>query len=582
MSSKPKAPPLDYNKLPELSLDAAPTLKRYLDYLTNAINLKSSGAPPAEIFQPFTPSQLPALPSSVELQRLKQELEGFDQATKSRQDHVARNMQALERWVPAKSLSNEADKGKEGIRIKDGKAMEKRKELSKEKKIKLSGDESSRDEARVTLKLKIAPQSGARNEKSDDGITPLDSPISVSADTNKKRKREMDHDDVSDTDRDKRSSTSSNSTLKAGAVRVGLGIEQTPIAPGKPPNHRSVVPKAKPRTSKKSGAQKNNKLKKRSSMVDSEDLGRQTPEIDDRMDGVTDIPVEGDYTKAKPIQNQIPIQTFWGFVDQFYRPLTEEDLKYLDAQGDEVTPYIVPGLGRPYKEQWADEEAKFMSQLDAELSAASYSAPLGQEYNEINGAVHCGDVYFKPLSERIIASLLENRITSYIPPNSPMGACDYDKISFRTNGDMMDLEQRMRNELRFIGLIDDDEEGAGNDEEDEISKDLRRLQAQLREQAAINRSRKQQLKEVAQKWMAWQEYNGVLEDINKNIEQAYTKRFRTPAKSKGKKKILKGEYRPMTEDVMHYLANRQKIIDEVGAFFPPEQYKIPETSIYSR
>ncbi|KAI9101023.1 histone acetyltransferases subunit 3-domain-containing protein [Phlyctochytrium arcticum] len=355
--------------------------------------------------------------------------------------------------------------------------------------------------------------------------------------------------------------------------------EQLVATPSKPPSHRPTVPKAKPRSSKKSGAQKNNKVKKRGSI-----LGDKSAPVDDddRMDDRPAIQVEGDFTKAKPSQNQIPIQTFWSFVDQFFRPLNEEDLKILETNGDEVTPYIVPPLGRSYKEQWSIEEAKLMSQLDAEISTATtYTAPAGQEYSEVNGAVHGGDVHMKPLSERIIASLVENRITSYMTPSSPLAPGDPDKIAFRTNWDMADLEQRMRNELRYIGLIDDDESFYNVEEEDEISHELRKLQTELRERYAINRTRKLQLKEVAQRWMAYQEYNGVLDDINKNIEQAYIKRFRTPTKSKGKKKIIKGEYRPMAENVMQHLENREKLIQEVGGFFPPDQFQLPQTSIYS-
>jgi len=60
---------------------------------------------------------------------------------------------------------------------------------------------------------------------------------------------------------------------------------------------------------------------------------------------------------------------------------------------------------------------------------------------------------------------------------------------------------------------------------DEVSTELRSLQMELREVIATNKFRKARLLQVARAHMARQEYNQVLDDINKAIEQAYSKRF---------------------------------------------------------
>lgn len=96
-----------------------------------------------------------------------------------------------------------------------------------------------------------------------------------------------------------------------------------------------------------------------------------------------------------------------------------------------------------------------MAQLDDQFSSSG--GPFGQEYEEMTGSIREGDIYLKPLSERIIASLMENRIIGFVPPITPTTDDLDDGISFRTDGDMVELEQRMRNELRYIGLIDEDE-----------------------------------------------------------------------------------------------------------------------------
>lgn len=43
---------------------------------------------------------------------------------------------------------------------------------------------------------------------------------------------------------------------------------------------------------------------------------------------VTDAVISGDYSKVKP-QNQIPIATFFSYCDQYLRPMTEDDIKFL-------------------------------------------------------------------------------------------------------------------------------------------------------------------------------------------------------------------------------------------------------------
>ncbi|KAI8817689.1 histone acetyltransferases subunit 3-domain-containing protein [Fimicolochytrium jonesii] len=401
---------------------------------------------------------------------------------------------------------------------------------------------AERNEAKLRkIKLKVPVMDSAERAEKSPPPSQLQSDAGLS--DFKKRKREKDDDDGSDHDEKQRRTSNIQSKSK-------------------PVSQRGIAPKAKPKPSKKSAAHKNNKLKKRHSTVGGE-TATPTPEPEDRS---TEPAVEGDYTKTKTVQNQIPIQQFWGFVDQFFRPVNEADLAFLDNEGDEVAPYSIPPLGRPYKEQWAEEDSKGGSQSNGILMAA-------------NGQTQDGEICYKPISERIISSLMENRIIGGV--FAPVAEETVDEpLTPESMGDAIDLEDRMRKELRFLGLIEDEEDNATPDEHDEITTELRHRQRELREQVHRNRSRRRQMKAIATRFMAWQEYNGVLDDINKSIEQAYIKRF-TPAKTKGKKKVSKGDYRPMTENVMQLLHNRQRIIKELGALLPPSQFTIPETSIFT-
>ncbi|KAI9101024.1 hypothetical protein DFS34DRAFT_452036 [Phlyctochytrium arcticum] len=156
---KGRAPPVNSGKLVELPLDNAPTMKRYLDFLANTVANNSSSSSPLDPppALPFISSQLPPLPSFHELQKLRQELELFEQTAKGRKEHVERNIQTLDRWTPSKSLSVDGDVPTKDEKVKDAKIAEpKRKEPVKERKSK--ADDTVREDSRVMLKLKIAPQ----------------------------------------------------------------------------------------------------------------------------------------------------------------------------------------------------------------------------------------------------------------------------------------------------------------------------------------------------------------------------------------------------------------------------------------
>ncbi|KAJ3069256.1 hypothetical protein HDU99_002985, partial [Rhizoclosmatium hyalinum] len=160
--------------------------------------------------------------------------------------------------------------------------------------------------------------------------------------------------------------------------------------------------------------------------------------------------------------------------------------------GDEITPYIIPRLGRPYHEQWAEEDGALPppSLHHSHHHNAEVAALLGQptpapavpqgprEYEEVDGTVYGGDVYIGPLAERILASMIEEggitgpasvdlaavarfgeedgTVEDLAVPNvRNVGVGIHAKC--RTTSDVMGLEERLRSEMRFLGLLDDTE-----------------------------------------------------------------------------------------------------------------------------
>lgn len=71
----------------------------------------------------------------------------------------------------------------------------------------------------------------------------------------------------------------------------------------------------------KANTAKNSRIKKRSISEQ-----RMTPEVDSPSG-----PIDGDYSRLKTQQNQIPIATFWSFMEQYFRKVTVEDLAALES-----------------------------------------------------------------------------------------------------------------------------------------------------------------------------------------------------------------------------------------------------------
>lgn len=92
----------------------------------------------------------------------------------------------------------------------------------------------------------------------------------------------------------------------------------------------------------------------------------------------------------------------------------------------------------------------------------------------------------------------------------------------------------------------------------------------------INIKRKAQVSKIAKKWMAYQEYSSLLDDINKSIQSAYAKR--QSAFKKAKKRNL-SESRPFPESLLILLKSRKKLISKVGnVFFKDNMKKIPRVN----
>ncbi|OCT47608.1 putative transcriptional regulator Ngg1 [Cladophialophora carrionii] len=286
----------------------------------------------------------------------------------------------------------------------------------------------------------------------------------------------------------------------------------------------------------------------------------------DLSDQIAGTPPDKDFSTAKPA-NQIAASTFLAYVEPYVRPLTEEDIAWLRERGDRTTPFLaVPRSKRSYQEIWAEEDTGTISVESGDKLPLNHPRGNLEQINDDNLATD--QVSTGPLASRLL-SLLKFEHRS--PPSDVNGIGDMN--SFMADGnDTMDLDgltnghdptekplppaaavadqapskntisqrldyiqsdERIKGELRHLGLLGQDENpdyDAHHD--DDISERLRLLQAELRRVMIINGARKARLLDLAKERLAFQEYSTIHEDLDSQVQQAYLKRTRTLGKTK--------------------------------------------------
>ncbi|ORZ27009.1 histone acetyltransferases subunit 3-domain-containing protein [Lobosporangium transversale] len=301
--------------------------------------------------------------------------------------------------------------------------------------------------------------------------------------------------------------------------------------------------------------------------------------------------VQEDFSKVK-VANQVPIQTFWASMEPYFRPFTEADRTLLEEEGDQVTPLLIPPLGKHYLDVWAEEDRAHLpydgfesrrSSVDMAKDIASRNTVYNQPFELTDENIDQDEVSCGPLTERIICSLIAEDLVDpkevkqdddqLFETASPTPA---QPGSQSTAKNYADLEERIKRELRYIGLLGNEEIDWDAREDDEISITLRSLQRELREVMKVNKSRKQRLLGLVNNHLAYQEYNTILDDLDKQVEQGYLKRFRMTKSKKKKTSTPKS----LSENALSAMDRRRRFVQGVGPIFPAENYTIPTKTIY--
>ncbi|KAJ2145574.1 Transcriptional regulator [Coemansia sp. RSA 678] len=320
-------------------------------------------------------------------------------------------------------------------------------------------------------------------------------------------------------------------------------------------------------------------------------------------------PVQEDFSRVK-VPNQVQIQTYWASLEPYFRNITDDDIALLESSVEDQELYVVPKQGKFYAYTWAEEEvahfpdhmhsnktryiAKSLLGTDALGKSRTDSTTAGGDSSDRDMSLNTARL--APLTERIVSALVAERLVlsdeSRVKPelgdlgpggnNSALSDSEGGDTETEThqpslNGDMLSLEDRLKRELQYIGILDDDDVNWNDREDDEVCVAIRALQRQLREQTRINNMRKTRLLPISKEHIGFQEYTQVIDELDKQVEQCYIKRHRQTKSRKRKSAPVKTV--SLSDNALNAMGRRRRVVDAIGHLFPAEKFALPTESV---
>ncbi|KAI8149614.1 histone acetyltransferases subunit 3-domain-containing protein [Fennellomyces sp. T-0311] len=423
-----------------------------------------------------------------------------------------------------------------------------------------------------------------------------------------RRRRRRDEVDSSEEDMMQPTSTRSESPHHVKAKKLDGGHTSHSVSPPPVANNPSYGKHHKPSESQPK--------KKKSSKAASHTQGKHPKP----KSAHTKVSNDVDFVRVKP-KDQVSILTFWSAMEPYFRAITEDDRKFLLEKGDDVKPYLIPPLGRPYEETWKEEEnatvpargrshspatTRREGSVDPSFDATSSSIPAPSEPRSahylkpgeamsddylLTDDLSCGSLAERLLSSLVIEDVVDIADIKSLATDEDDDMMDVDSVSSndsmagRTVVDLsnnppeeiVDFEERLKRELRYAGLFGDDDVAWNAREDDDICAELRRLGRELKDQVKVNEFRKKRLLEVVDRQLQYEQYRNVLDTYDAQVEQCYMKRFRI---QKSKKRKATAPKAMLSENAVNAMDKRRTWINGLGPIFKDKNIIMPSKSIY--
>ncbi|WVO16578.1 hypothetical protein L204_104257 [Cryptococcus depauperatus] len=324
--------------------------------------------------------------------------------------------------------------------------------------------------------------------------------------------------------------------------------------------------------------------------------------------------VDEDYSNKKA-PNQVAFPTFWSAIEPYLRDIREDDLAMLNFKTDPSEAYEIPSKGRHYTEVWDEEDGNppgtrtrvsvpnlRQQQLRKHVPSAGLTLPHfipAQEMRDENlfdeqRGLGC-------LTERVVAAVV-GLGRPKDDKEQRLGQTGEEIRLEPVKIDLVNMEERMKSELKAVMLLGEHEEfDPNNRDDDEVSAALRQCQRLLAAQTALNDTRKARIAEIAKQRLAYADYRAALDGVEKSIEEAWAKRLKkygiSPKKPSmnGEPGAIVGDHGemiqlnpsgrpPVPEPLKRLVETRKNWLSSVGQVIKSrprgELLGIPETSVY--
>lgn len=273
----------------------------------------------------------------------------------------------------------------------------------------------------------------------------------------------------------------------------------------------------------------------------------------------------------------------------------------LGFKADAPESYDIPAKGRHYTEIW-DEEDGNPPGTTPRISVPNMRPPPGTSHF-VPAAEMNEDALWEEgkglghLTERIVAAVVSDQEAARLHQEQVAGKPAEEGQREAVKLDIVDLEERMKRELRSVMLLGEHEEVSfkvpsgrlqltrqfdpTKKDDDEITSSLRQCQRLLLQQTSLNDARKARLAEVAKGRLAVAEYNSILEGIEKSLEASWAKRIKKHGLTPKKSSAGGSTRPPVPENMKKLVSIRQRWLDQVGHAVVQGQSKgLPTRSIY--
>lgn len=347
--------------------------------------------------------------------------------------------------------------------------------------------------------------------------------------------------------------SSTRGTLRLKKTKESLPVSKDQLIFSKDDNQSKISSSPK----RGSGSKNLSKLQGKSTCIQSDSIKKDRPKPLPKDSGASTKTAS---TFKPSVPNQVSIITFWNCIDQYFKPIQEEHLKWLELDSTKMFSdcFVIPLLG-----SLISKDNTRIPLLPGTLSSRLLASLVEAKILDIN---QCND------EDQLIPQFLSTK--SFKDAIVPVTCLLSAKKAW------IGVEERIKRDLASLGILSD-EVLQDSLENDEICGQLRQLQNQLRIQCLLNNYRKKKLLKWILGRCAAQEYYQTIEILNKQIEAAYLKRSKH-----GKKKKKETGVVPSTiteeQDYGHHtfsLYKKKLLIESFGDLIPSrEQLQIESES----